>query len=244
MNQHITSKRRGRFGVRLALISLGLTGVGVAATFGTSAAHNPNITPSCSELKVSLSQYEGPASNNTVTVTIDGKATTFNFAETWNDSFPWADTENHTWTVNIDANIETATDQTKYDYVESGTETACVSTTTEASTTTTVTPTTETPTTVTSTTETPTTVTSTTRPAAVVPTTATSTTTTVAAASEAVAVPATKTAVSAASGVAAASSANTLPATGSETGVTLTLAAAALMVGLGMVTMTRRRHHS
>jgi LPXTG-motif cell wall-anchored protein len=244
MNNHTISTRRAQFGVRLALISLGLTGVGIAATSGTSAAHAPTVAPSCSGLSVTLTDYEGPASNNTVTVTVDGTPTTFHFAEGWSKSFSWADTKNHTWTVDIDANIETG-DATYYDHVESGTQTACVTTTTEASTTTTVTPTTETPTTVTSTTVTPTTVTSTTTPAAIVPTTVTSTTatpTTVASASEAVAVPATKTAVSAASGVSA--KASTLPATGSRTGVTLALAAAVLLIGLGMVTTTRRRRHS
>jgi LPXTG-motif cell wall-anchored protein len=244
MNQHITSTRRGQFGVRLALISLGLAGVGIAATSGTSAAHAPTIAPSCSGLNITLTDYEGPASNNTLTVTIDGTPTTVHFAEALTKSFSWSDTKNHSWTVAIDANIETPDNKTTYDHVESGTQTACVTTTTEAPTTTTVTPTTETPTTVTSTTVTPTTVTPTTAPAAIVPTTVTSTTvtpTTVATASEAVAVPA-KTAVSAASG--AAPKADTLPATGSETGVTLALAAGLLLIGLGMVTTTRRRRHS
>jgi LPXTG-motif cell wall-anchored protein len=265
MNHHINSTRT-QLGVRLALISLGLTGVGIAATSGTSAAHSPSINPTCDELNIALTYYEGPASNNAVTVTIDGKATTFSFAESWSNSFAWDNTKNHTWAVDIDANISTPNDTT-WDVSEHGTEEACVPTTeesttttvtptTEESTTTTVTPTTEasTTTTVTPTTQasttttvtptvTPTTVTSTTTPAVAVPTTVTSTTvtpTTAAVASEAVAVPVTKTAVSAATGT--APSADTLPATGNKTGVTLALAAAALLIGLGMVTTTRRRH--
>ena len=63
------------------LVSLGLTGLAIAATAGTSAAHNPDATASCTGLSLSLTQYEGPATNNTVTVTIDGATTTVPFGE-------------------------------------------------------------------------------------------------------------------------------------------------------------------
>jgi hypothetical protein len=257
MNQHLTSARRGHTGMRLALISLGLTGLGIAATAGTSAAHNPNVVASCTQLSLNFTQYEGPASNNTVTVTIDGTPTVIQFADELSRSFPWSDAADHTWTVAIDANRETG-DATAYDSSTSGSEQACVTTTTQPSTTTTApqtdifTPpipapaTTEAPTT-----EAPTTV-ATEVPAVVVASAAAApetpaAATTVAVADEAPVGPAAPSAVSAsgASVAAAATTGSTLPRTGSNTGLELVMATTVLVAGVWMITITRwRDHHS
>jgi LPXTG-motif cell wall-anchored protein len=243
MNQHSTSARRGQKGMRLALISLGLTGLGIGATAGTSAAHNPNVAPSCTGLTLDFTQYEGPASNNTVTVTIDGAATVIQFDEGLSRSFPWSDSADHTWTVTVDANRETG-DATAYDTSTSGTETACVAT--ETTTPPTTAPaTTEPATTVPATTEAPTTTVSEV-PAAAAPTTTAPETpavaTTTAVANEAPSPPAATTvSVSDASAATAPTSGSTLPKTGSNTGLELMVATTVLLAGVWMIMITRRR---
>jgi LPXTG-motif cell wall-anchored protein len=188
MSTLITSHRRGRFGVRLAVVSLGLAGLGVATTAGTSAAHTGNVTPSCTGLRLNLNSYEGPATNNTVTVTIDGTARVISFGSGLDQTFKWSDAENHTWAVVIDANLEKKFDTTKWDWSDGGTELACVTTTTTTTappttttttappTTTTAPPTTTTAPPTTTTTAPPTTTTTTVTPTTVTPTTVTPTT--------------------------------------------------------------------
>ncbi len=250
MNHHIRSARRGHYGVRLALVSVGVTGLGIAATAGTSAAHNPTVAPSCAGLGVDFTQYEGPASNNTVTVTIDGAATVIGFGDGLSRSFGWSDTADHVWSVAIDANRQTG-DPTMYDWSTSGTQRACVAPTTQPATTTTpapAAPTTDAPTTTAPTIAAPTTdAPAIAAPATDAATTTTAAATTVAVASEAPAAPAAKaTAVSAAAGAARPT---TLPQTGSNTGLQLALAMTVLLAGVAMITITRRRttttdHHS
>ncbi len=243
MTQQSTS-RRGHLGMRVALISLGVTGLGIAATAGTSAAHNPNAVASCTDLKVSFDTYEGPANNNKLTITINGVSTSTTFGETFSETIPWDGSIDHTWSVAVDANTVNG-DATPYDWSTNGTEHACTptSSTTPATSTTapptssTTPPSTAPPTTAPATTAPPTTV-----PAFVTPTTAPpAVTTTTAVASEAPVAPPTTAAASSGGATLVAPKTSALPATGSNTGVQLTLAMAVLMAGFGLVTITRRR---
>jgi LPXTG-motif cell wall-anchored protein len=214
------------------------------------------VVASCTELSLNFTHYEGPASNNTVTVTVDGTPTVIQFAEELSRSFPWSDAADHTWTVAIDANHETG-DATAYDSSTSGSEHACVPTTTHPSTPTTApqtdifTPpipapvTTETPTTAAPVTSDATTA-APEAPAAAAPETP-APATAVAVANEAPVVPAATTAVSAsgASVAAAGTGGSTLPQTGTNTGLELIMATTMLLAGAWMITITRRRdHHS
>ena len=91
-----------------------------------ASAHVPQVTPSCTGLAVNLTQYEsGNGANNRVTVTIDNTVTVVDFGGTYANTYPWADTAGHVWSVVIDANRTNGGNQTGYDKTFSGTQQAC-----------------------------------------------------------------------------------------------------------------------
>ena len=109
-----------------------------------ASAHVPAVTPSCTGLAVNLTQYEpGNGANNRVTVTIDNTTTVVDFGGSYSNTYPWADTAGHVWSVVVDANRTNGGNATGYDKTFSGSTQACrvVPTTT----TTTVAPTTTVP---------------------------------------------------------------------------------------------------
>jgi LPXTG-motif cell wall-anchored protein len=115
--------------------------IGGVLAFSTPAlAHTPSVAPSCSGLAVSFVSYDGPSTNNRVTVTIDNVATVADFGVSYSHTFNWSQTVPHTWSVVIDANRSTG-NPTAYDKSFSGTWHACQ---TAPTTTTTVAPTTTT----------------------------------------------------------------------------------------------------
>jgi LPXTG-motif cell wall-anchored protein len=128
MKQRTMGWSSARVGIRLVVVTFAVAVLGVGATAGTSAAHNPAVQPSCSGLRVEVANYGGPVTNNAVTVTIDGVATTYNFATDDTRTFPWNPNLGHTWTVVVDAN-RVAGNPTQFDASFSGTEAPCVETT-------------------------------------------------------------------------------------------------------------------
>ena len=198
--------------------------IGGVLAFATPAlAHSPSVAPSCSGLAVSFVSYEGPSTNNRVTITIDDGVTVADFGGSYSHTFNWSQTVPHTWSVVIDSNRSTG-NPTQYDASFSGEwqecKTAPTTTTTVAPTTTTVAPTTTT----------------------VEPTTTTvePATTTTLVASEAPATPTTTTvALVASAGPVPPAAAVQLPATGyaSETIAILGLA----MFGLGLTLLGLHR---
>lgn len=106
-------------------------------------AHTPSVVPSCSGLTITLTQYEGNATNNLVTIGIDNQPPGgVTFASSYSHTFTWSQTANHSYSVQIDANRNSG-DPTAYDRVFTGTSTACqvapTTTTTPATTSTAVT---------------------------------------------------------------------------------------------------------
>jgi LPXTG-motif cell wall-anchored protein len=251
MAQQLAAGRRARMTVRLALISVGLAGLGIAATAGGASAHTPDVSASCTDgLTIGLTNYEGPSGNNHVTVTIDGVTHVIPFGETLSRNFPWDSSVDHVWLVVLDANLHTG-DPTKYDTSFHGTQLHCTtpstSSTVHATTTTTTVH-------ATTTTAPPALTTTTTAPAATTTSVASEVplppeTTTTAVASEAP-VPAPTTTVAVASEaplpptavVVEAPIGSTLPATGTDTGTQLGAAVVVVMSGLGLITISRRRH--
>ena len=145
--------------------------LGAAVLPATASAHTPDVSSTCSELTVKLTAYEGPADNNTVTVTIDGVTETFMFGRSFEQTFPIDPTTQSYWTVVVDANINQG-DPARYDRVFEGSEYPCPTATTSS-------PSTTTPPTAPSSTSPSSTSTTTPAPTTTVPaTTATSTTTT------------------------------------------------------------------
>lgn len=140
--------------MRRLLVLSAATVAATAALAGHASAHTPNISDSCTGLTVSLTSYQGPASNNQITVVIDGVSQSFDFGASFNRTFPWTPTQSHTWTVVVDANQDVQRDRTTYDFTQNGSEAACQATSTTAASTTS-TSTTVTSTTSTSTTQTP-----------------------------------------------------------------------------------------
>lgn len=177
----------------LAVLAITLTTCVLMVSF--AAAHNPYVKPYCGGLGVALEQYEDNAAhtNNHVKVVVDGvKKIDVDFGGGYGsrDSggnpiivTPWSQTEDHTYTVTVNANIHSG-DPTAYDATFTGGWTKCViPTTTSTSTTTTTTtipPTTtlKPTTTSSSTTSSTTTTTSTTQPVTTTSTTVPATTTT------------------------------------------------------------------
>ena len=104
---------------------LGVAALAVGARFVD--AHTPMADADCHGLKVSLTRYEGPATNNTVTVTIDGDESTWSFGTSWSDEFSWSPDDAHDWSVLVDANRETG-DPDRYDWSATGEQPACTPT--------------------------------------------------------------------------------------------------------------------
>ena len=72
--------------------------IGGVLAFATPAlAHTPSVAPSCSGLAVSLVNYEGPSTNNTVTIKIDDATTVADFGGSYSQTFNWSQTAPHTW---------------------------------------------------------------------------------------------------------------------------------------------------
>lgn len=101
----------------------------VVATLGFSvglaSAHNKAVTPSCSGLVVSLTQYaddNNASHKNTYSVTIDGSvvASSADFGTTYNHTFTWDQYTDHTYTV-----VVTAYDGAQYGLNTSGSQTHC-----------------------------------------------------------------------------------------------------------------------
>lgn len=101
----------------------------VVATLGFSvglaSAHNKAVTPSCSGLAVSLTQYaddNNAGHKNTYSVTIDGSvaASSADFGTTYVHTFTWDQYADHTYTV-----VVTAYDGAQYGLNVSGSQTHC-----------------------------------------------------------------------------------------------------------------------
>lgn len=115
----------------------------IAATLSLAAgadAHTPSVQPSCSGLAESFSLYEGNATNNRVTTTIDGAVSVADFGGSYSHTFAWSQTVAHVWSVVVDADRNSG-NATQYDTQFSGTWQPCQTppTTTIAPTTTTTT---------------------------------------------------------------------------------------------------------
>lgn len=233
----------------LALITITLGAILIAPA--TASAHTPSVSDSCSGLEVTLTNYEstsGPAFNNRVTVTIDGAAQVFDFDASFTQTFGWAQTADHTWTVVIDANRNNG-NATQYDTSFQGSENACqqpsttTSTTTLAPTTTSTSTSVPTPTSSTTvpstsstnvvTTTAPETTPSTSSPATSTDPSTTSTTTTVSGAT-------TTTVALIPPPVPSTTITPNLPATGRNTGLLSLAAATVLLAGLALVAARRR----
>jgi LPXTG-motif cell wall-anchored protein len=245
MTQNNFIRRNGRRRVRIAAVALALTGVGIGATAGVAGAHTPVITHFCDTgLSVTLTFYDPPASNNLLTVTIDGVTTTFPFAAGFSQTFPWDPLADHTYTVVIDANRSPGNPlPTKFDRTFSGSQERCPDL---SSTTTTAPPAESTTTTsaITTTTAPPADSTTTTIEAATT-TTAAATTTTIVGSGGPPAPTTTAVAVGpptvGGSGGLQAPTGSRLPATGNDTGMQLTVALALLIGGLVLFILTRKR---
>jgi hypothetical protein len=96
---------------------------GLVALASPASAHTPTISAKCQTLSIDLKWYESA----TVTVTIDGQATTEKFEGDWSDTF----TGTKTWSVSVDDRGK------KYDFTQSGTFEDCAPPSTTVPTTTT-----------------------------------------------------------------------------------------------------------
>jgi len=106
----------------LVLVALGL----VVVTGGAASAHNASVSATCSQLTVSLTDYQQRAGEqNTVKVTVDGvlKADT-TFVSGYSQSFPLADTVAHTWTVAVTA-WDDPNGTNHWTFTKTGTTTPC-----------------------------------------------------------------------------------------------------------------------
>ena len=134
LREQRTVKRR----IATAAMAIGVVLFGIAVAPGVASAHTPRVEPNCSGLVVILDNYEAPATNNRVSITIDGAAQSFLFGPDFEQTFSWSSTSNHTWSVFVDANLTNGS-PTEYDSTFSGTQVACVATTTTTTATTTTT---------------------------------------------------------------------------------------------------------
>lgn len=101
-----------------AATALALGGL-IVATAAPASAHTPVVTADCTTLSVKLWAYS--KKSNDLTVTVDGKeveSTTFQRELT--RSYDLDPTQDHTWTVSVDAS-----DGRQYDYDQSGSTRAC-----------------------------------------------------------------------------------------------------------------------
>ncbi len=101
-----------------AATALALGGL-LVATAAPASAHTPDVTADCTTLSVKLWAYS--KKSNELTVTVDGKeveSTTFERQLT--RSYDLDPTQDHTWTVSVDAS-----DGRQYDYEQSGSTRAC-----------------------------------------------------------------------------------------------------------------------
>jgi hypothetical protein len=105
-----------------AVLGMGLALVAIAAP---ASAHTPVVTPSCSTLSVSLTNYatkSGNATPNTVKVVIDGTTKIDStFGSTFTASYPLVRNTAHTWSV-----VVRAWDNAKYNVDKTGTTTPCL----------------------------------------------------------------------------------------------------------------------
>lgn len=99
----------------------------IAAVLAPSVAdaHTPTVTPSCDGLHVLAVDYFGSGSNNRITVTVDGVVIDDElFSGEFEALYAWSPTEPHTWSVAIDANINTGYPDL-YDAFFEGTQQPC-----------------------------------------------------------------------------------------------------------------------
>lgn len=229
----------------LAFLAIPITAVAfLAIPAAVGSAHKPNVESTCSKLKLDFTDYEGDATNNTVTVTIKTAGHTqvvaYSFASHLSKDVPWSTTASHTWTVNLNANIHTG-DPTKWDFSQKNIQAACNPPATSTTLPPNGPPVTEAPATTV-----PGSVPTSTAPA----TTALATTTTVdLCADSCVLAGGTTTTVLVAQDVGPTTPRPTtprapaqtqLPATGDDTGLQAAVAVAVLMLGLGLIRITRR----
>lgn len=105
---------------------------------GNAAAHTPEVVPSCTGITITLTNYEGTATNNSVTISLDGAPPgQALFGSSYTHTFQWSPAQNHTYSVVIDANLHTG-NPTQYDKTFQGAKSACGYPTTTADPTTTV----------------------------------------------------------------------------------------------------------
>lgn len=87
---------------------------------GVVSAHTPQVSADCDGVHVNLTNYEGPAGNNTVTVTIDGVPFVDQFGTSFDATYPVPQNgATLVWTVFVDANLNSG-DPDKYDYFKDG----------------------------------------------------------------------------------------------------------------------------
>lgn len=102
-----------------------LIGIAAAAAIVTlpftAAAHTPVVSANCQGVTVNLTSYEGPSSNNKLTVFIDGGAPYFvNFGSSYSFTYPVPQNgATSSWSVTIDANLNTG-NATAYDKTFTG----------------------------------------------------------------------------------------------------------------------------
>lgn len=113
----------------LALLATPIAGllIAIAAPVAVNIAdaHTPQVVPSCTGLSITLSNYEGSASNNLVIVGIDNQPPggVF-FASSFSHIYAWSQTAVHSYSVQIDADRNSGP-PTQYDATFSGTWQPC-----------------------------------------------------------------------------------------------------------------------
>jgi hypothetical protein len=120
-----------RTAVAVAVVT-GAAVLAVGLVASRAAAHRPSLSAACSGLSFAGRDYEGPAANNELTVTIDGQATRFDFGASFARTLAWDPLVAHIWSATLDANRSTG-DPDRYDRAWSGVQAPCPPTTTTAS---------------------------------------------------------------------------------------------------------------
>lgn len=103
----------------LAILTfVGITAGSLAVGTGIASAHSYEKTATCTSFTFhALDNYEGNATNNSVTLTLDGAPQTFFFDQHGiTKVLPFTPgPASHTWRIDINANINTGNDKTGYD---------------------------------------------------------------------------------------------------------------------------------
>jgi LPXTG-motif cell wall-anchored protein len=124
MGSHGSNRRRGPTVRRLGVTTIGFGAIVIGGLAGSAAAHNPQIVASCNGLSVQFRGYQGRATNNQVTITIDGVTSQYSFGVQSTRTFPWNPVGDHDYSIVLDANRQLG-DAVAFDRSFAGTQHAC-----------------------------------------------------------------------------------------------------------------------